>query len=88
MIVPEVGTTNVLIDISLRKTLFPALLVGEEFYTNFRKTLVHSITCGGLGIPEPRRSEESSYSTSKANYGELVGSIVGGIELKYIGNRA
>ena len=86
-IVPEVGNTKVLIDISLRNNLLPALLVGEEFDANFRKILGHSITCGEIGIPETQRSEESSYITSKDNYGELLGSIVGGIELKYIGHR-
>ena len=43
---------------------------------------------GGLGIPDPRLSVESAYSTSKAASGELVDSLLGGSALNYVGHRA
>ena len=39
---------------------------------------------GGLGIPDPRLSEEHAYNTSKADIGVLVGSFLGGTNLNYI----
>ena len=82
----QVGTLMGPIEESLREKFFPALVGGEETDVDFRKILGHSVMHGGLGIPDPRLSAESSYNTSKANSGELVGSILGGTELNYVGN--
>ena len=51
-----------------------------------RKILGHIVTVGSLDIPDPLSSEESSYNTSKAASGELVGSLLGGTALNYIGH--
>ena len=61
---------------------------GEDITADFRKILGHSVKHGGLGIPDPRFSEESAYNTSKADSGELVDSLLGGTALNYVGLRA
>ena len=76
------------IEESLRKKQHPALFRGEEINTDFWKILGHSVKHSGLGIPDPRKSSESAYNTSKATSGELVDSLLGGTELNYIGHRA
>ena len=59
------------IEEALREKFFPALFRGG-INANFRKILGYSVKHGGLGIPDPRLSAESSYNTSKADTGELV----------------
>ena len=76
------------IEEALREKFFPAIFVGEEIKSNFRKILGHSVKHGGLGIPYPRLSAESAYNTSKAASGELVESLLGGTALNYIVHRA
>ena len=76
------------IEETLREKFFPALFGGEEINADFRKILGHSVKHGGLGIPDPRMSEESAYNTSKGDSGELVGSLLGGSALNYVGHRA
>ena len=86
--VPGVGTLMGPIEGSLREKLFPTLFGGEEINANFRQILGHSINHGGLGIPDPRLSEESAYNTSKAASGDLVDYLLGGTYLNYVGHRA
>ena len=85
---PKVGTLMGPIEESLRDKLFTALFEEEDISANSRKTLGHSIKRGGFGILGPRMSEDSTYNTSKADSGELVVSLLGGITLNYVGNRA
>ena len=86
--VPRVGTLIGPIEESIREKFFPALFGGEEINANFRQILGHSVHHGGLGIPDPRFSEESLYNTSKAASRELVDSLLGGSVLNYVGHRA
>ena len=86
--VPRVGTMMGPIEESLREKFFPALFVGEEINTDFRKILGHRVKHGCFGIPDPRLSEESAYKTSKAASRELVDSLIGGSVLNYVGHRA
>ena len=65
------------IEEALREKFFPTLFGREDINVNFRKILVHRVKHGGLGIPDPRLSEESAYNTSKASSGELVDSLIG-----------
>ena len=76
------------IEEALREKFFPALFGGEEINAKFRKIIGHSVKHGGLGILDPRLSEESAYNTSKAASGELVESLLGGSALNYVGHRA
>ena len=69
---PGVETLTDPIEEDLREKFFPSLFGGEEITANFRKILGHSVKHGGLGIPDPRLSVESEYSTSKADCEELV----------------
>ena len=73
---------------AFREKFLPALFGGEEINVDFRKMLGHSVKHGGLGIPEPRLSAESSYNTSKTASGELVEFLLGGTALNYVGRRA
>ena len=66
---------------------FPVLFRGEVVDTYFLKILGHSVMCGGLCILDPQSSSESTYNTSKADSGELVGSFLGGTALNYVGYR-
>ena len=77
-----------LIEEALREKLFPSLFGGEEIEADFWKILGHSVKHGGLGITDPRLSEESAYNTSKAASRELVDSFLGGSVLNYVGHRA
>ena len=87
--VPGVGTLMGPIEEALREKFFHALFGGgEDIKANFRKILGHSVEHGGIGIPDPRLSVESSYNTSKADSGELVDSLLGGYVLNYVGHRA
>ena len=52
-----------------REKFSPALFRGEEITVDFRKSLGNSVNHGGLGILDPRLSEESAYNTSKAASG-------------------
>ena len=47
------------IEEALREKFFPSLFGGEEITAEFRKILGHSVTHGGLGIPDPWLSAES-----------------------------
>ena len=87
MTIPGVGTLIGPIEEALREKFFPALFGGEEINSNFRKSLDHSVNHGGLGIPDPRLSAESSYNTSKVASGGLVDSLLGGSALNYVGHR-
>ena len=72
---------------ALREIFFPALSGREDINANFRQVLDHSVKHGGLRIPDPELSVQSSYSTSKASIRELVDSLIGGSALNYIGHR-
>ena len=50
--------------------------------------LSHSINHGGLDISDPHLSEDILYNTSKWSSGELVGYLLGGTALNYVGHRA
>ena len=76
------------IEEALREKFFPSLFGGGEIDTDFQKILGYGVKHGGLGIPDPRLSAESSYNTSKADSGELVDSILGGSVLNYVGHMA
>ena len=76
------------IEETLREKFFPALFGGEDIDANFRQILGHSVKHGGLGIPDPRLSGDSSYNTSKAASAELVDSLLGGSALNYLGHRS
>ena len=56
--VPKVGTLIGPIEKALSDIFFPLLSGGEKITDNFWKTLGHSVKHGGLGIPDPRMSEE------------------------------
>ena len=58
--VPRVGTLMGPIEEALREKVPPLLFRGEEINTDFRKILGHSVKHGGLGIPDPRLSEDSA----------------------------
>ena len=88
MTVPGVGTLMGPIEKALREKIFPALFGGEEINADFRKILGHSVKHSGLGIPDLRLSEESSYNTSTAASGELIDSLLGGSAHNCIGHRA
>ena len=47
----------------------------------------HSIKCAILGIPYTKYSADISYNISKAAGGELVGSLLGGTNINYVGHR-
>ena len=72
----------------VRETLLPALFMGGEIDSNFRKILGRSVKHGGLGIPDPRSLAKSAYNTSKASSGGMLGSLLGIISLTYVGHRA
>ena len=86
--VPRVVTLMGNIKEALREKLFPVIFGGEDIDTNFRKILGHIVNHGGLDITGPRFSAESAYNTYKASIGELVGSILGGTDLNYVGHMA
>ena len=86
--VPGVGTLMGPIEESLRDKTPPSLFGGEDITANFQKILGHSLKHSGLGISDPRLSEESAYNTSKAASRELVDSLIGGSVLNYVGHRA
>ena len=71
-----------------REKIFPSLFGGEEIKSDFRKFLGHSVKHGGVGIPDPQKSTECAYNTSKAASRELVDSLLGGSVLNYVGHRA
>ena len=85
--IPQVGALMGPIEKTLREKSLPTLAGGEETDTDFRKILGHSANHGGLGILYPWLSAESAYNTYKANSGELVGSLLGGIDLNYVRHR-
>ena len=62
--IPGVGTMMVPIEESLREKMSPLLFGGEDIDADFRKILGHSVKHDGLGIPDPRKSEECVYNTS------------------------
>ena len=76
------------IEEALREKIFPSLFGEEEITADFRKLLGHRVKHGGLGIPDPRMSEECAYNTSKAASRELLDSLLGGSVLNYVGHRA
>ena len=86
--VPGVGTLMGPIEGALREKFFPALLGGEDINTDFQQILGHSINHGGLYVPKPQLSADSSYNTSKSASRELVDSLLGGNALNYVGHRA
>ena len=85
---PRVGTLMGPIEEALRETLLPTLFEGDDIDTDFWRILGHRIYRDGLGIPDLRLSAESAYITSKAASRKLVGSILGGNALNYVGHRA
>ena len=76
------------IEEALREKFFPSLFGKEEIDADFRKILGHGVKHGGLGIPDPRQSAETAYSTSKEASREMVDSLLGGSVLNYVGRRA
>ena len=84
--IPGVGTLMGPIGEALRETFSPTIFREEEAEADFRKILGHSVKRGGLGIPDPRFSAESVYNISKPASGELVGSLLGGTNLKHVGH--
>ena len=64
--VTKVGTLMGPIEEALREKFFAALFGGKEINADFRKIPGHSVKHSGLGIPDPRFSEESAYNTFKA----------------------
>ena len=60
MTVPRVGTLVGPIEEALREKFFPSLFGGEDITSDFRKIVGHIVKHGGLGIPDPRQSAESS----------------------------
>ena len=66
---------------SLIEAFFPAIFVGEEFSSDLREILGHSMKLGCLGIQDPRLSAESVYNTSKEASDFLIGSLLGGTKL-------
>ena len=66
------------IEEALREKSPPSLFGGEKIDADFRKILGHGVKHGGLGIPDPRLSEESAYNTSTAASRELVDYLLGG----------
>ena len=85
---PGVGTLMGLIEEALIEKFFPALFGGKETNVDFRKILGHSVNPGGLCIPDPQLSADSSYNIYKAASGELVDSLLRGSSLNYVGHRA
>ena len=71
-----------------KREILSRAIQGEEINNNFWKILGHNVNHGGLGIPDPRLSEESSYNISKSANGELVESLLRGSNLNYVGHRA
>ena len=53
-IFPGVGSMMGHIEDSLREEFFPEMFGGEEFSSDLREILGHSVKHGGLGIPDPR----------------------------------
>ena len=88
MTVPGVGTLMGPIEEDLRDKCFPVLSRGGDINAIFQKILGHSVTQGGLGIPDLWLSAESAYNTSKVDSGEVVESLLGGSALNYVGHRA
>ena len=84
----EVGTLIGPIEEALREKFFPSLFGREEITSDFRKILGLGVNHGGLGVPDPRLSEESAYNTSKVASRELLDSLLGGSVLNYVGQRA
>ena len=84
---PGVSTLMSPIEEALGEKFFPTLFGGEDIEYGVWQILGHTVNHGGLGIPDPRLSAESSYNTSKADIGELVESILGGTTLNYIVHR-
>ena len=60
------------IEDALREVFFPAPFGGEEVSTDIISILCHSISCGILGIPDPRLSvEERGGGTPQAGVDAL-----------------
>ena len=88
MTVPRVSITMGPNRKSLRDKFFPALFGGEYINANFWKILGHIVNHGGLSIPDPQLSADSTYNTSKSASGELVDSLPGGSALRACVRRA
>ena len=71
-----------------RETLFPAIFGVAEFNTDFLKILGHIVKREGLGILDPQHSVGSTYNIFKAASEELLGYLLGGTNLNYVGHRA
>ena len=84
--VPRVGTLVGPIEEALREKFFSTLFGGEEINANFHKILGHIVKHGNLGIPNTRFSTDSAYNTPNVPSGGLLGSLLGGASLNYIGN--
>ena len=79
------------IEEALIETFFPMVSFfgggGGGVNTNLQKIIGHTVKCDGLGISDPRSSAKISYITSKAACGGMLGSLLGGTDLNYIGHR-
>ena len=76
------------IEEALREKFSPTLFGGEDIDSDSWKILFHIVKHGSIGILYPCLSEESAYKTYKAASGELVGSLLGGTALNYVGHGA
>ena len=71
-----------------KRDLLPCAIWGGGIDTDFRKILSRSVKRDGLVILDPRSSAEISYKTPNSASGELVGSLLGGNTLNYVGHRS
>ena len=85
---PGVGTLIGPNEEDLREKFFPTLFLGEDINASFQPILGHSVKIDGLGILNTLLSSERAYNTSKAVTWELVGSILGGSAVNYVGHWA
>ena len=64
--VPGVGYLMGPIENALREAIFPPLFGGEDINADLIEILGYSVKRGGLGVSDPRLSEDRVYNTSKA----------------------
>ena len=86
--VPRVGTLMGPIEEALRENFFPTLFWGEEINAKFHQILGHRVKHGSLGILNPRFSRDSAYNASNVPSVVLLGSLLGGNSLNYVGHSA
>ena len=60
--------------------------LGLGVNTDFWKILFHGVKQSSLGTLGTRLSLEGSYNTSKEDFRKLVGCLLGGTDLNYVGH--